>query len=410
MTEVETATDRPAARPAVREPGRETPRGPALTPIGLDIGQSFIRAVQLNRQDSPAGPRWRVIDAAQWEQRPGADAGRASAPGLPGMTTDAAGRLERGFRQRVFRGRRVVVGLSPPDVDLHALELPPEAEGENRTPLAAAARIELERLMRSEEGSVETDFWRVPPGRASRITALGVGAARARVLDIWNLCRDARVDCRAIDALPCALARLGSLLHVAPPRHVWAALDIGLRAARLTMCVGEVPVLVRLLDAGGQKWTQRIADGLQVSPESAERHKRDHGLALARRGVRRRGAAGAADIGAAAGSGAADLSGMIAAVLRVDMEHLVAEIERSYSYVMQCYPDRSVGSLLLAGGAALTRNLDRYLGEKLGIEVRGVDEYVVGADSPLIWDQSQRQQAGQFAAAIGLALYGGPLT
>jgi Tfp pilus assembly PilM family ATPase len=397
------------------------------TPIGLDIGRTALRAVQLRRStknvpsarpaaagDAQAfcGP-WIIVDAVQWERRHDESAG---------PDTGWTERLKRGLRQRAFRGRRVIVGCSSPDVEIHALDLPDlEAAGANDA-LSAAARIETQRLMSFEDGSAETDFWRIPRGRGATTSALGAAAERSRILEIWDLCRQAGADCRRIDAAACALARLGALLRFAHARDIWSALDLGSRAARLILCVDDVPVLARTFEAGGQKWTEKLAEGLQLSPASAELHKRDHGLTLVRRGVRRRSrAAPTGDVASTAESADPDalpapaqaslahapsdeLAGMITSILRNDLDQLAAEIERSYAYVHQCFPDRSIAGMMLAGGGALTRNLDQCLAQRLGIEVRDVDGWAAGERPVLRWDGPQRQSLSMLATAIGLAL------
>jgi Tfp pilus assembly PilM family ATPase len=387
-------------------------RRTAPTVLGLDLGQAAIRAVQLRRApDSPssaggagdtqpfAGP-WMVIDAVQWDRRPDEPAE---------LKTGWSERLRRGLRQRAFRGRRVAVGFSSPDVEIHALELPDDAAA-GQAPVVAAARIEIERLMSFEDGSAETDFWRIPRGRGTRTDALGVAAPRARVLEIWDLCRRAGLDCRRIDASACAVARLGTMLRFAGPRDIWGALDLGYRAARLALCVDDVPVLARAFDTGGAKWTARIAEGLQVSPASAELHKRDHGLALAGRGLRRRNRAAAADDEVHAVPAATahvpndELAGMITSILRSELDQLAAEIERSYAYVQQCFPERGIGGLMLVGGGALTRNLEHHLSQRLGISVRAADGWSAGERSALRWSGTQRQPISTLGVAIGLAL------
>ncbi|MHC4609573.1 MAG: hypothetical protein ACYS7M_04420 [Planctomycetota bacterium] len=378
------------------------PRRRTFSPVGLDIGQTGGRAVQLRR----VGAKWSLSAALHWPLRRSED-----------QDTGAAGlqeRLSRALQQNAFVGREIVVGLSQPDVELHALELPgvPDGGGDLGQ-LDSAARWEIERLSSFEEGATETAQWWLPRGRGTRTTAVGVAVPRKTVDQMWDLCRRAGGDCRRIDALTCALSRAGSALRTPGQDEVWGILDLGARAVRLILCVDDVPVVARSLEGGGGQWTEKIAEALKVSAESAELHKCDHGVGNTNRGrevLDPQATGSAAD---SAGSGdrqdgpLAELAGMIFAALSTELDRIAREVERSYEYALQCYPQRKAADLILSGGSAALRNLDAYLAQRLGIPVARAEAYLAHSDSLLCGDGAAlrlRESLAAYLGAVGLAI------
>ncbi|MEE9294756.1 MAG: cell division FtsA domain-containing protein [Phycisphaerae bacterium] len=371
---------------------------PALSPIGLDVGPRCLRAAQLGRVDG----QWRILRLAQWNRRE-AETGTGISPGF-------ARRIQQALDQDGFRGRRLVVGLSIPDVELHTLEIPDRGDLSDAGKFADAARWELQRVSGIAPEQAASGYWRVPAGDGTRTTARGAVARREDVVALCELARSTRLDCERVDATSCALSRLGSLLRRrsgADPQEVWSVLDVGSRMLRLVVAVGEVPVLVRNLGVGSQDWTRNVAESLQLSPEAAEIHKCDYGIAT---GSLRVGARGMNP--AAREDPSSQIAAMIFNILRGDLDLIVAEIERSYEYIMRCYPERPAGAVLLVGAGADLKGLDRYLAEQLGVDVTPLEQAVQQPDGSLIVDQiagarilsRTHQSLNAFGCAIGLAI------
>ena len=352
------------------------------TPIALDIGASGIRAVQLIR----SGDRHVVASAACCECQPnGSMDGDA--------VRQSAGHIEKCLRMVVFRGRRAVVALNPPTVEFHSLELPPTVLENHSPETVRVVRHEVERLANSPSDSVETGHWALPSTQVSAPNAIGVAAPNDILADMLRTCSKAGLECVRIDTGPTALARFAATLTPIVADAVCGVLDVGYDEARLVLCVGDVPVLVRRAGPGGRAWTERIADSLQLSARAAEVHKREHGIALTRRVGRR-----AED--AAPGN---EIASILLGVLRSQLKDLASEIKRSYEYVLSCYPGRDVRDLVLVGGGAAMGNLPEYLGEALGITVRRASDYIDSESCRLCHKSRERQKLEALASAIGLA-------
>ena len=441
------------------------------SPIGMDIGRRGVRMVQRLRHPHQASNRLAGarstlggLRAFCWDW-PSADA-----PGAPGSEDDGpvaaalrspdgcrelGARTKRFLWQNEFRGKDLIVGLSSPEVEVHALELPIHGDGEPDENLRQAARWEIERLTSLPQGKVETDFWLLPgscgtgsqtaeqagtpaphhqqhPGQP---TAIGVAADKRTVSGVWKTCEAAGVVCRRLDAGLCALSRFGSWLRGLPQAEgepdgerdagtapeIWGLLDLGYSQVRLIICTEDVPVLVRFFDTGGHRWIGRISDSLGLSFAAAEVHLRDHGISAKRAASRSRSDDGGrgvrrddppkGDAGSTAPS--AHLGGIIRNILREELDALCTEIERSYRYALQCYPQHRASELILVGGGAGMRNLDEYLGGHLGIEVhpaaKRLDGTVMaahtGAGTPVMrGGVGGHYSIGALACAIGLTI------
>ena len=195
-----------------------------ISPIGLDVGHTAMRAAQLKR----SGNQWHIISLCSLQHLH-----ESSEPTLE--NPDTRSRVSEWLRHCDFRGRQVVAGLSYPDVELHAMQLPPSMADSTREQQRQAAHWEIERLMSFDEGSAETDFWRIPESRGMTSTAVGAAAKKGELRSVVELCRSSSLDCIKVDASPCALSRFGTLLrsHETLSNDVWAVLDWGARTSRL---------------------------------------------------------------------------------------------------------------------------------------------------------------------------------
>lgn len=358
--------------------------GPASnTAIGLDVAPRAVRAAQLQR----SGRLWSVRALGAWERRED-EQGEKAPEGY-------ARRIRRGMDQAEFRGFRAAAGLSAPDVEFHMLELPERGGLEVAEKFAEAVRWELTRVTAIPDGRAVSDFWRVPTSPGSRTSAIGVVASGASVDSTGQLIEAIGLDCERVDTTACALVRLGAVVRQRPgveASGIWAVLDVGERMSRLVIAVDDRPVLVRGIGSGGLGWSEMVAKALGVSMEAAEVHKRDHGIAVY----------GEGDSGSSPGID--NVAELIFNSLRGALDAAAGEIERSYEYVLRCYPDRNPGELLLVGGGCSMKGLERCLAERLGIGVERLSGIVAHTDSPLTVGASHRGGIDAFACALGLAL------
>ncbi len=360
-------------------------------PIGLDVGEAGLRLVQL--QDDAAGLS--IHRSAVWTpdflpERP-AEAGEADSARCAGAIEEHASRF---VAQSGFAGRSAVTSLCVPMIETHALELPTADNVTDPQELLKAATWEIHRLTALDKTELQTAIWPLPETQRSKATYMGIAAPQAQVQRRLDFCTAARLECSKVDVAACALANLIWRLRSRPPKQVWGILDLGDHLTRLTICVADTPVIIRSLEMGGRRWTETIAATLQVSETTAERNKREFGLAAG---------TGAGAENQAAG---AELSALILGILRSDVQRMSLELERSYEYVLQCYPTHKPGALILVGGGARMNGLHQYLAGKLGIESLPVSRCASHETESLISGLRGHDSLEICALACGLSLQG----
>lgn len=351
------------------------------TPIGLDIGSGGVRAIQLVRSSD----RYTVASAAAAEwQSSGTDRDR-----------ELSGRIRGCLRQVDFSGRNTTAGLEPPAVEFHALELPPAVLAGEDANAVQVVRWEVGRLTTQSSDSIETRHWVLPPTRIPAPNAIGVAARREAIEARLESCARAGLVCKSIDVCATALARFGAALRAWSGEELWGVLDIGHKEARLVMCVGEVPVLVRRAGPGGQTWTERIAESLQLSVKTAEIQKCEHGISSVGRGVR----VTSGDMPRS------EVSGILFSALRSELKYLASEVKRSYEYVLSCYPGRQVSDLVLVGGGATMQGLPEFMSTSLGIGVRRASDCLSDTGCRLLYEPVDDVHPLEvLAPAAGLAM------
>ncbi len=372
------------------------------SPIGLDMGETGVRAVQLTARHD----RYTVTAAARCD-RHRSDTDDSS-------VVEALARSIRGcLPQAAFRGRGAVTALNPPDVELHALELPHAVLSLEAAEAAEAVHWELQRLVADPKQPVETRHWLLPEAQGPAPNVIGAAASAEAVSTNLAACQRAGLRCLGVDTAITALCRLGGVLGRFNSDEVWGLLDAGDRQTRLVLCLDDVPVLARTTGSGGRAWTNRIADSLGISVRAAEVHKREHGIALSPRGARpcgtgfqpvrnrfHRGADGTQVVEPPA----SELGSILLGCLRGTLTDLASEVKRSYEYVLSCYRQTGAADLIIVGGGARMRHLPEYLSDALGIPVRRATDYLQEESSRLRCACLPEGSLEAYALAVGLAI------
>jgi|CXWL01.1.fsa_nt_gi type IV pilus assembly protein PilM len=351
-----------------------------VTPIGLDIGETALRAAQLRRSRSG----FTITALTQVD--------RTLPAGGPPESCEQA--LRRLFSHSAFKGRSVIAALNPPEVEFHVLDVPQAAlqGGENADKML---HWEIGRLTSLSAEQVETRHWLLPSRPGGAANAIGVSTSRNAVTGLLGMCHRGRLHCSCVDTGATALHRFGRLLRSWGEDEVWGLLDLGSRQSRLILCMGEAPILIRHTGDGGQSWTERIAEVLQLSLSAAEIQKKSHGVAVL---GRREGRESAEPVTHD------EVAVMLLSALRSELNEMAGEIKRSYEYVLSSYPGRRAGDLVLVGGGAGMPHLPEFLSGILGIAVRRCSAYWNDPRCRIRFTTQGRNSLEEFASAVGLAV------
>lgn len=215
----------------------------ATTPIGLDLGATTLRAVQLHRRHG----QWATLDSIELSrQHPG-----------QAFNAEEAQRLAAVLRRRAFVGRSLVVSVPNPDLIRALVEVDGKSEG---GPMLEAA-LEIERTHGLESGCYELAAWLPPVSGARRQTAVCVNGCRHDAAQALLGAFDAAgLTVNALDSRACAIGRtLESPANTS--QTLTAVLDIETDSTELILLhQGSVVYQRPLIDAGLDQVEKRLAE------------------------------------------------------------------------------------------------------------------------------------------------------
>ena len=304
----------------------------SCSPIGVDVGYRFIKAVQFARGSG----RPRICAAASVERR--GDGAAITGPEL------------RQLRQRLsssgFRGHSLALAVPGEKLLTGIMELPPASSG---APIEMLARSELARMHKCDPQSFEMASWRLPaPARAANTTfVMGAACTHADADSLLDCFEAEGLRVERLEIQSQALARACEPL-LRSTKGLAGILDIGWTAARLVLLYDRVVIYERKLPKSAYgAMVGELAGELGADVQQAERMLR--GLSPA--------GAGAQAIDAARQRYAS---------------RMAEEMRIPLSYVSNQYSDAVADQLLLVGGGAMLEGLAGQLAGAMDWPVRVV--------------------------------------
>jgi Tfp pilus assembly PilM family ATPase len=369
-------------------------KGPR-TPIGLDVGSRYFKAVQLE----PSADGWRIAAAVVAPRRPAPISKsprlHGAAPLAPmGLTAEELRTLSDSFYRGGLTGTRLTIAAPSSGLLQSPLELPPRT---GVVPIEQIARLELARTHKCTPDSFEMACWDLPASaretKGTHLMAVGFPHAQANpMLDVFET---AGMLVQTIDVGSCALAR--ACAPLISENGMTAILDMGWSAAVLTLIHRGAIVYGRsLADGGIGQLHATLTSKLKLEADIADYVINDVGVGSAQaegEAARPRLIEPPPDL---------DLPDDARALLMTHVESIGQELQASFSYAAQQYPDVAVSKLLLVGGGAAMPGLFEFLSGALRIETRTVCPADVASCREAIGESCRVPMLTQ---ALGLALF-----
>ena len=234
--------------------------------IGLDIGSSAVRAVEMIGGDPPT-----VVRAAQVPLPPGAvENGEV-------RDLDVVAEALRELWQRGgFKGRRVWMGVGNQRVVVREIALPFLPEKELRSSLGFQVQEFIP--MPVDEAVLDYD----PLGEFEQdgrqmMRLLLVAAQRVMVDQLVSAVMKAKLEPVGLDLVPFAMVRAVGTSDAGMDLEETgdeAVIDIGAHVTNIVVHARGTTRFVRILPSGGRDVTNAIARGLSIEDDLAERLKR----------------------------------------------------------------------------------------------------------------------------------------
>jgi type IV pilus assembly protein PilM len=336
--------------------------------IGLDIGTSSIKGVQLTR----AGQGYRVAAFATEPLPPGV----LSEDGLIDRA-DLAAAIRRLLERTGLRSANVAAALPGKSAIVKRITLPAMTSAE----LDAAIGWEAEQHIPFPLSDVQLHYETLgTAGDGARsMDVLLVAARRESVAALAAVIADAGHTATVVDIGALALRNAYTANRVGGRGATVALLDVGASATTVTIVVDREPAFVRHVTLGGQAYTEAIQAAFDLSFEAAEEVK-TRAMPAGPRGAE------------------------IESVLHATTGALVGEIRSTLDFFRSATGAERIDRLFVCGGGSLIAGLLDALRQRLDIVTVPFDPFRLLGGAP-----KEIPTGGSIApciagVAVGLAL------
>lgn len=352
-------------------------RGLSRGLIGLDVGERWIKAVQLSGDPKP-----QLLAAATLPRD-------AAPPGDPQplhpLSDDEVRRLKAVLVRRGFGHGAIIAAAPGACVFTSVLDLPPRSSG---APLEQIARTELAHVHRREPATMEVAFWELPkPARGGEgMPAMAVGCSHEDALRLIEPLERRRLNVAVLDTQGWALARACESITRQDGGMV-AAVNLGWLAATLVLLHQDTVVYERQLGPLGlRSLSESLRKGYSYSPEVIEFILRD--------------------VGFTDGGGAREARAVAKARgnLESHFDALKQELRLAVSYAHHQYPQAAVTRIVLTGGGAGIPGLDTHIASALDAPVQRLTPGEIVDCPPTL---AREADDASLTIAVGLAMFDG---
>jgi type IV pilus assembly protein PilM len=344
--------------------------GRAKALVGLDIGSSAVKAVELK----PVGKGYKVSAFGSETVPPDSIVDGAIIDG--GAVADAIRRL---FDGRGIKTKTVVASLSGNAVIVKKISVPVMTEAE----LAESIYWEAEQYIPFDIQDVNLDYQIVDNGTASgkgTMEVLLVAAKKEKIADYTGVIAQAGRSAAVVDVDAFALQNAYEINYGIEAQAVVALLNAGASATNINILAGDQSVFTRDISMGGNAYTEALQRELNLPYDLADQLKR--GIEV--EGVTFDDAR---------------------PVLRAVTENVMLEIQKTFDFYKTTAASDRIDRIMLSGGASRAEAFTELLTQRFDAPVEALDPFKrVAFDTKKFQVESAADVAPTVAVAVGLAL------
>ena len=343
--------------------------GKAKAVVGLDIGSSAVKAVELK----PSGKGFKVTAFAIEPVPPDSIVDGAIIDG-----TAVADAIRRLFENKAFKTKEVAASLSGNAVIVKKISLPVMTEAE----LAESIYWEAEQYIPFDIQDVNLDYQILDAGRGpdskGTMDVLLVAAKKEKIADYLGVITQAGRTAVVVDVDAFALQNCYEANYGLEPQSVVVLLNAGASAININILAGEQSVFTRDISSGGNAYTEAVQKELNLPFESAELLKKGEVVD----GV---------------------TFDEVKPVLHAMTENVLLEIQKTFDFFKATASSDRIDRIVLSGGASRVDGFAQALEERFGAPVETFDPFrKIAFEAKLgITDPASMATA---AVAVGLAL------
>ena len=410
--------------------------GKKYSPIGLDLGQTAIRGIQLVHHKKNLAVHAALEQRLEPSLKDPIETDHEPKFDPAYWTEHLMYLLDRGN----FIGRDVVLHCPADKLDMRPIELPVSGSSLPRSAILGALRLQMGgHLPFAVEDAVFDYFVINSNNQGDSIRVMAITAGGDWIKQRIEMVKSLGLHCLAVDALPCSLVRVSahadsylSASSPAPepnidpeepqektPEPLVGILDVGYSGSTLIVRNQNRPIFCRRFSLAGSKMTEIITNRLGVEFNLAEDLKQVYGLdCQARRLRHNQNSHQEATVGVEnsyhqnqsnamtqtqqANKTESEIAKTIYAALQSELGHFVKGLTRSLNYVITDHGGARLEKILLCGSAAHTWNLDHYLAQQFDLPVDIMQHPLLSGIAEYL--PASRAHGGSWTTALGLAL------
>jgi len=333
------------------------------SPVGLDIGSGYLKAVQL--KDTKGGYELELFDTLPLPPELIVDGSIIDSLRL----VDSLKELSRKAR---IKTRDVAISIAGhSSVIIKRVSLPDMSEEE----LSESIKFEAEQYIPFDIEDVNLDFQILgPKEEPGQMDVILVAVKRDIINEYISVVKEAGFNCQVVDVNSFALENIYEINYEIEPDKNTAIVNIGASTINMNILKGGVSVFTRDSAVGSNLHTEVLQREFNLTYEVAERLKR--------------------------GEPVENVSPQDAmSVMDLASEEIIGEVSRSLEYFHE-----EINEVILSGGCSLIKEFPRLVAGKIGVETKVMQPFK-NIRIPKKFDVTYIEEMAPMAAvAAGLAL------
>jgi len=349
----------------------QLPFGKSNSIIGLDIGSSSVKAVELTAKAK--GIELQHVGVAKLPPE-------AIVQGAFLNSSAIVEAIREAVNGASARTKNVATAVSGHSLIVKKISLP----SMTREELEESIRWEAEQYIPFDINEVNLDFQILNSGAGEgQMDVLLVAAKKDLIDDYVNVVREAGLHPAVLDVEAFAVENAFEANCEIAPDEVVAIADIGAQVVNINIISNGIPAFTRDISTGGSVYTEEIQKALSVSWEEAERIK----------------------IGGSAAEQSEEVVPQeVEQAMQSVTETVTGEVSRSLDFFAATAAESRISRVVLTGGGSRVSGLDAAFHAKTNIPVEHMNPLARVIPSSR-FDQEFLQEVGpSLGVSVGLAL------
>lgn len=345
--------------------------GSAKAIVGLDIGASAVKVVQLKRGNPPSLSGFAIVPLPHEG---------AVVDGNIADPETVAEAIKEAMSQIAAKGCPIHTALSAQNVIVRFINMPVMSKED----LEETIKYEAEQYVPYAIEDVSISFEQLTQVDsdvgAGQLLILLVVAQKEMIGSYMGCLKMAGLMPEVLDVD--SLAVLNALHRTIEESSVVSVIDIGAATTNISLLKDGVLQFNRSIPIAGNNITMVIQNVLKLDFEQAENVKINEGISVEE-----------------------GEENEVSEVVRTIIEELASEIRRSFDYYKAQYRESGIDKIILTGGSSKLRNIDLFLANELGVEVE-LGDPLADLEVELADQEELQEKLLELTVSIGLSLRG----